>query len=410
MSARPDGAPYRFGFVMEQTLGHVTHYKNLRATIDADPAVEASWYPLAFSPRGTLETLPPLRGNWTLRSSWRAHRVLSHGGAEQHDALFYHTQVTTLLSTGLMRRVPSVISLDATPLNYDAVGAAYGHHAAPSRIEALKRALTMRSLRAARALVPWCDWARRSLIDDYGLEAARITVIPPGVNLDLWPRPTRRDTAGPTRILFVGADFARKGGDILLDAFARLHDDCELHLVTKAPLEPAPGVYVYRDVAPNSALLKRLYATADLFVLPTLADCFPLAIQEAMAAGLPVIASDVGAIGEAVHDGETGLLTPPADGRALAAALEALVTDASRRHAMGARARELAEQRFDSAVNARRILGIMSGLAREHGRLHDSKRSSSHPHMATKPPAVGADIAARVIDRDRDASGMRSTA
>lgn len=354
----------RFGFVMEQTLGHVTHYRNMRATIDADPSVNATWYPLAFPPRGTLETLPVLRDNWSMRASMRARRALAHDGAGRFDALFFHTQVTTLLCVELMRRIPSVISLDATPINYDAVGSAYGHQRARGGVELLKVALNKRSLHAARALVTWCDWARRSLIDDYGVDATRITVIPPGVNLDLWPRPAPNDTMGPVRVLFVGADFTRKGGETLLRAFqAGLYDRCELHLVTKAPLEPAPGIHVYRDVGPNSDLLKSLYATADLFVLPTLADCFPLAIQEAMAAGLPVIATDVGAINEAVRDGETGLLVPPGDVRALIAALNALTGDPTRRQTMGTRGRALAEQRCDSSANARRILSIMKALA-----------------------------------------------
>ena len=59
-------------------------------------------------------------------------------------------------------------------------------------------------------------------------------------------------------------------------------------------MAPGPGIHVYRDVTPNSDLLRRLYAEADLFALPTLADCFPLAIQEAMAAGLPVVATGIG--------------------------------------------------------------------------------------------------------------------
>lgn len=357
MATMDDTAAQRLGFVMEHVLGHTTHYRNMRAAIDAEPGVSATWYPLTFPPRGTLETLPLLRSNWSLRASVRARRMLA--SADRYDALFFHTQIATLLSAGLMRRVPTVVSLDATPVNYDAVGAAYGHRAASSAVEGVKRTLNRRSLRAARALVTWCDWARQSLIDDYGIEGERITVIPPGVDLSLWPRPAPNDATGPARLLFVGADFARKGGAILLDAFTCLHGRCELHLVTKDAVAPAPGIHVYPNIMPNSDALKRLYATADIFVLPTLADCFPLVIQEAMAAGLPVISTNVGAIGEAVRDGETGLLAVPGHARALAAALDALITDAPRRRAMGVRGREVAEQSFDSAANARRIVGIM---------------------------------------------------
>lgn len=354
---------HRFGFVMEQTLGHVTHYKNMRAAIDAESGVDATWYPLLFPPREGLETLPPIRGNWSVRASLRVRRLLARDdAAERYDALFFHTQVTTLLSVPLMRRVPTVVSLDATPRNYDAVGAAYGHEQGIGLAEELKRQLNMRSLHASQALVTWCDWARRSLVDDYGIPPERITVIAPGINLDVWPRPAFREQGGPVRILFVGADFTRKGGETLLQAFRLLSEDCELHLVTKERLDAESGIHVYRDLAPNSDLLKNLYATADIFVLPTLADCFPLVIQEAMAAGLPVVSTAVGAITEAVSDGETGLLVPPDDARSLHAALEGLVGDVARRRAMGRRGREKAEREYDSRANAQRICGIMSGL------------------------------------------------
>ncbi len=352
----------RFCFVMEQTLGHVTHYKNLRAAIDADTRIAATWYPLSFPPRGTLETIPVVRSNWSTRASLRARRLLA-GAKQPYDALFFHSQATALFSTAQMRRIPTVISLDATPRNYDSVGAAYGHRQDMQVIERLKDALNRRALHAAGALVTWCDWARRSLITDYGVPVERITVIPPGVDLVAWPQPAPRRTTGPVRILFVGADFARKGGELLLQAFQSGGlANCELHLVTKAAVAPAPGIHVYRDVTPNSDLLRRLYAEADLFALPTLADCFPLAIQEALAAGLPVVATDVGAIGEAVHDGETGILVPPGDALALSAALTALAQDESRRRAMGLRARATAEQRFDCAINAQRVLSLLAGL------------------------------------------------
>ena len=373
---------YRFGFVMEQTLGHVSHYRNLRAAIDAEPDVRATWYPIAFAPQGRVEHLPLLRSNWSLRASWRVWRTLAPERANHlHDALFFHTQVSTLLCPPLMRRVPAVVSLDATPINYDAVGVAYGHKRSPVAVEEAKRRLHMRALGAASALVTWCAWARDSLITDYRIDASRVTVIPPGVNLGLWPRAAHRESHGITRVLFVGGDFVRKGGEVLLRACAGLGETCELHLVTKAAIEPGPGIFVYHDVEPNSELLRRLYATADIFVLPTLADCFPLVIQEAMVAGLPVITTDVGAIGEAVQGGVTGLLVPPDDVRALRAALDLLCGDRDRRRVMGVHGRKFAEHHFDSTANAKRIVHIMQTLVDVQG----SPKGDS-PGTAAKEP------------------------
>jgi glycosyltransferase involved in cell wall biosynthesis len=365
-AVQEDTAQVRLGFLIEQTLGHVTHYVNLRSAIDADSSVDAVWYPLGFEATGPFETLPLLRSNWSIRSSWRARRVLLRDSAlQRYDALFFHTQVTTLLSGRIMRHIPSVVSLDATPMNYDSLGAGYGHRRAGAFVEGVKRVVNMQSLHAAKALVTWCDWAKQSLIHDYGIDSHRVTVIPPGVDMNVWSRPADRTEENPIRILFVGADFVRKGGDMLLQAFDGLRENCELHIVTKAPLSAGHGVFVYRDASPNGDILRRLYATSDIFVLPTLADCFPVAVQEAMAAGLPVVATDVGAMREAVMDQETGLLVPPGDVSSLYAALQYLAVNAAKRRAMGIQGRSLAERQFDSAVNARRLVEIMTSVARK---------------------------------------------
>ena len=107
------------------------------------------------------------------------------------------------------------------------------------------------------------------------MPADKITVIPPGVNVHEWRRPTPRvPHANPVKILFVGGDLERKGGLVLLEAFRALrHLGLELHLVTKDRLAPEPGVFVYNNLEANSQPLKDLYHTCDIFALPTFGDC-----------------------------------------------------------------------------------------------------------------------------------------
>jgi glycosyltransferase involved in cell wall biosynthesis len=135
-----------------------------------------------------------------------------------------------------------------------------------------------------------------------------------------------------------------------------------------------PGVYLHRNLGPNSDTLLRLYAEADVFVLPTHADCFTLAVIEAMASRLPVVACPVGGISELVLEGETGFLVPVGDVSALAGALSALILSPQRRAAMGARGRLVAEARFNSAINGRQILSIMQCVAERP----DSRRQFEH--------------------------------
>lgn len=107
-----------------------------------------------------------------------------------------------------------------------------------------------------------------------------------------------------------------------------------------------------------------LLAAADVFVLPTLREGFPISILEAMRAGLPVVASEVGGIAESVVDGKTGALVPPGQARALAEALRPLVVDPSIRRAQGEAGRLRYEQEFSFEPHMRRIWAVYADAMR----------------------------------------------
>ena len=367
---RPGDAAIRAAFVMEQTLGHVTHGRNLRSVLAQQSHIRPTWLPIPFDVRGPTRLIPLVRSNWSVRASWRARRALdSVLHTEPHRAILFHTQVASLFSTSVMRRIPSIVSLDATPINYDSVGRYYNHRpAGDGLLDRQKYRLTQRALQAAAALVSWSDWARRSLVDDYEVDPSRIRVIAPGAAAEFFRigqhRQPRFARDRRVRVLFVGGDFERKGGRLLLD-FMRgpLGEQCELHLVTGADVPAQPNVHVHRGLAPNSPELLQQFAAADLFVLPTMADCLAMVLMEATAAALPVITTDVGALREAIVPGQSGLLVPAGDGRSLSAAIGKLVESPALRGRMSRAGRDLARHKFDAEVNNRALLDLVSEVA-----------------------------------------------
>ena len=101
---------------------------------------------------------------------------------------------------------------------------------------------------------------------------------------------------------------------------------------------------------------------ADVFVLPSLHESSPNALIEAMGVGLPCIASDVGGIVDLVENGENGILVPPHNSEALAAALHRVLTDLDFARDLGRNARATIQQKFDSVESMRKLAEVYSGL------------------------------------------------
>jgi len=363
---------YRLGFVVEQTLGHKTISENLAACVAENPEIVPTWLPIPFE--NPASKIPVIGRNYSVRASLYARNLATRAHrAQPIDGFLFHTQVTSLFSHKLMRSVPTVISLDATPINYDSVGAGYNHTSNPGSLaEGIKLAINRRAFRVARKLVISNHWGKDSLVNDYGIAEEKVDVIDPGVNLALWSGVgegrSRAEPRSKPNILFVGGDFARKGGPLLLDVFRRhFRDVAELHLVTAEPIPPEPGVKVYHNLGSNADGLRRLFDQADLFVLPTLADVSSLASREAMAARLPVIVSAVGSIPELIEEGSSGFLIPEGDGDLLRQRIETLINDPNLRRSMGERGREIAVERFDSRKNMQTLLELLKQVARPTG-------------------------------------------
>jgi glycosyltransferase involved in cell wall biosynthesis len=208
------------------------------------------------------------------------------------------------------------------------------------------------ALRSARLVVVTSQATARGL-NAYGVERGRIVVIEPGTDRRPLPVGTPAAPTGIVELLCVAAIVPRKGHDVLLRALALIRD-LPWRLTCVGSLERDPAmIATLRQLIGDLALTDRVrlvgeargetletyYASADVFVLPTLHEGYGMVVAEALTAGLPVVATPTGGIPDLV-EGEAGLLVPIGDHAALASAIASVVTDAALRARLAAGARQ----------------------------------------------------------------------
>jgi glycosyltransferase involved in cell wall biosynthesis len=205
---------------------------------------------------------------------------------------------------------------------------------------------------------------KEDLVSSYGLPPERLTVVFNGVDTDFFqPSPGGRPQ-GPPVLLSVGRLVADKDHNTLLGAFGQLsnrHPEAELWLVGNGPRRQFLEQKV-RDLGlpgrvkflPGENDLRHFYHQADLFVLSSQVEALPNVVLEAMAAGLPVVATRVGGVAEAVVPEATGLLVFPRDVTGLAAALGRLLDEPDTRRTMGQQGRERVLEHFSFPAMVRR--------------------------------------------------------
>jgi glycosyltransferase involved in cell wall biosynthesis len=226
------------------------------------------------------------------------------------------------------------------------------------------------TLRRTDRLIALTHATRAYLESVAGVE--RVRYVPNFVRLeDVGPPADRSGRDGrPVEVLFVGWMLPAKGVRELLAA-ARELPGARFTLV--GPEEPAFVASIREELASLGARVRHLgalpredvlalYREADVFTLPTWREGFPNVVLEAMAASLPVVATPVGAIPDAVRDGEEGLLVPPRDAAALTAALRRLCADPALRRSMGERARLRAESLFSREEVLSRLAAVYREL------------------------------------------------
>ena len=193
--------------------------------------------------------------------------------------------------------------------------------------------------RVAR-IYTFSNWARK-IYTDHGVRQDKVDVIHPGFDV---PSIAVRPQSETVNFLFIGREFSRKGGPLVVEAFKRLrqsHKNVALTIVTREPelVNKATGITVLPFMN-REKLYAEAYSAADVFVMPTEAEGWGFTNAEAMSFALPVISTSISAIPEIVEDGITGFLIQPGNCEALVSAMRQLAESADLREEMGHRGRE----------------------------------------------------------------------
>lgn len=260
-------------------------------------------------------------------------------------------------------------------------------------LSALRPSRVASSLRTADLILGNSEWITSSIRQAFPRLAGRCATLYPGVDTQLFSPPESGMHEGSRRLVFVNRISPEKGVHILIEAFARVVERCpdvELDLVGDegvVPYDMLVGLSndeCIRDLrrfydgsyleATKSLLTDRTaprvvfsgwldrrrvaehYRTADVYVSASLYEAFGMGVVEAMAAGLPVVATRVGGMVESVEEGATGVLVERNNPHALAEGILRLLEDDSLRRRMGAEARRHAVESFSWERTARELL------------------------------------------------------
>jgi glycosyltransferase involved in cell wall biosynthesis len=235
------------------------------------------------------------------------------------------------------------------------------------------RASERAALACARHVVATSAATARLLVADYGVPADRLTVVQPGTDRAAH---TPRQPGEALTLLAVGAIVPRKGYDVLVEALAKLKDR-RWHLVIVGDPTRSPdtatrlsevierhglGARIELTGPVTQAHLAQFYSAADLFVLPSRFEGYGMAYTEAIAHGVPVVGTNVGAIPDTVPSG-AGILVPPDNVDALAATLQRLIDDPPERERLAAGARARAASFPTWREQAVLFASVLDGLA-----------------------------------------------
>lgn len=283
------------------------------------------------------------------------------------DLVYVHCHTAGLFGHQINSHAPLVISLDGTSV----VEARMEGRSSFTLSDQVAIKLEKRIFDRADLIVSFSDWARDSVINDYGIpeektKTIRNAVMPITGASSRSPLPVHfiPETRFPI-VGFVGNDFKRKGGDLLLEAHQmHLADDVHLVLVTNAKFNTGglKNVTVLNSI-PREELLNSVLPRFSILAHPARIDWSPYSIIEALAAGLPIVASAVGSIPEMVENGLNGRLLKDPSVLTLAESIKMVLSETAQISTMSDTSHAIFRDRYNADQNYPELLSVLRNVA-----------------------------------------------
>jgi len=400
------------------TMGHLVHVITQGEDVNQVDLEQGVWVhrivprPIALSPAAKARRIPAHIWAWSATALEETRRIASHRPIDVVEAPIWDCQGAAFLLEG---RWPLVVSLQ-TSLRFWLEGhpelqkdprwmKSFGTPMLALERELMERANAIRSISQA---------IRRDIERSYDFRFAEDQVVVSPLGLADPGKPTDVKSEGTT-ILFVGRLEHRKGIDVLLDAIPLVlkEEPKLLFRIIGDDSIPGPGKKTYRsaferseagrrfsaqvrfDGKVDSDALDRAYAECDIFLSPSRYESFGLVFLEAMRQAKAVIGCDVGGMPEIISAEKTGLLVPPDDVQALAAAILRLARDRALRSTMGAAGRVLFEETFTDRAMAVNSLALYD-LARRRPPLRQVMKVSYVSGICVRHDAISNSVRAEI--------------
>ncbi len=353
------------GIMVTMHLGWKTYYRQIETVAKNRDDVNIHMVPTRLDILGRLLTYDiPFTKNTRLVDPLYAFRRITQKSLKDHTPkntnldLIHAASHLSALSI-YEKKIPYSLGVDQTRINSinDFNNTHFSEKSLNDERNLIKDSLYIQALN---------DWAQKSLITDYEKPEDKIQLAYPSVVSDKFNVRKHEDQSGKVKILFIGNDIYRKGGDRLMKwHHEHFSDNTELHLISNQAdkLGPAKKNQFFYPRIEYNDIVNKVLPEMDLFVLPTEYDMSPYAAVEAAATGLPLVVSKMAGTAYICRDNVNGFCLDYSDENGFIEKIKTLISDKALRTTMGLESRKIVETEFDAAKNYNRLIDSLKVLA-----------------------------------------------